>query len=93
MSDLPVERILPDLPPFTNVGVRSDYGTNFIGTKRKLREALRDPDHAKMQSPLARRGIEWTFNPPAGSHHGGVWADHSHHKEGAVLHPQTATRR
>lgn len=130
MSDLPVERILPDLPQFTNVGVdyfgpieikrdrilvkrygvvftcmtsravhlevahslttdscihairrfvcgrgqvsnlRSDNGTNFVGTERELREALGNLDHNKIQSALTKRGIEWTLNPPAGSPHG-----------------------
>lgn len=53
--------------------LRSDYGIYFIGAERELREALRDLDYSKIQSALARRGIEWTFNPLAGSHHGGVW--------------------
>ncbi len=53
--------------------LRSDNGTNFVGAERELREALRNLDHSKIQSALARRGIEWTFNPPAGSHHGGAW--------------------
>ena len=133
MSDLPAERLLPDLPPFTNTGVdyfgpidikrgrsmvkrygviftcmtsravhleaahslttdscinairrfmcrrgqisnlRSDNGTNFVGAERELREALRALDHNKIQSALAKRGIAWTFNPPAGSHYGGTW--------------------
>lgn len=133
MADLPEERILPDKPPFTNVGIDyfgpitvrkgrgtdkrygviltclasraihlevadslntdacinalrrficrrgqvshiiSDNGTNFIGAERELREALAALDHGKIQRVLRQRGVKWSFNPPAGSHHGGVW--------------------
>lgn len=133
MADMPKERITPDLPPFTNVGVdyfgpievrrgramvkrygviftcmasravhleiaytlntdscinairrfvcrrgqvcrlRSDNGTNFVGAERELREALAAIDHSKIQGAFLQKGIDWTFNPPAASHHGGVW--------------------
>lgn len=133
MADLPLERIQPDKPPFTDVGVdyfgpieikrgrslvkrygviftcmasravhlevahtldtdscihalrrficrrgqvsslRSDNGKNFIGSERELREALSGLNQDKIQSAMLQRGIKWYFNPPAGSHHGGVW--------------------
>ncbi|KAL2093037.1 hypothetical protein ACEWY4_010349 [Coilia grayii] len=133
MADLPVERVVPDLPAFTNVGVDyfapvevkkgrgrvkrygvlftclpsravdlevayalytyscinamwrfmcrrgqishliSDNGTNFIRAERELREAVSNLDHSKIQHALLPNGLTWTFNPPAGSHHGGVW--------------------
>jgi len=133
MADLPKERIVPDLPPFTNVGVdyfgpvgikrgratckrygvlftcmasravhlevansletdacinairrfisrrgqviqiRSDNGTNFIGAERELREAVGELNHKRIQAALMSTGVKWSFNPPAGSHHGGVW--------------------
>ena len=133
MADMPKERITPDLPPFTNVGVdyfgpievkrgravvkrygviftcmtsraihlevayslntdscinavrrfmcrrgqvrhlRSDNGTNFVGAERELREALSAIDHSKIQSALLQKGIDWSFNTPGASHHGGVW--------------------
>ncbi len=133
MADLPKERIMPDLPPFSNTGVdyfgpidvkrgrsvvkrygvlftcmtsravhlevaysldtnscincirrfmcrrgqvlhlRSDNGTNFIGAQRELRNAFKSLDHGKIQSTFLSEGIKWTFNTPAGSHHGGVW--------------------
>nr|XP_054607751.1 uncharacterized protein LOC129167238 [Nothobranchius furzeri] len=133
MSDMPEERISPDLPPFTNVGVdyfgpievkrgraivkrygviftcmasraihlevahslttdscinairrficrrgpvsqmRSDNGTNFIGAERELREALASVEQNKIHPFLLTKEIDWTFNPPAASHHGGVW--------------------
>lgn len=53
--------------------VRSDNGTNFIGVERELREALNGLNQDKIQSAMLQLGIKWCFNPPAGSHHGGVW--------------------
>lgn len=133
MADLPKERLLPDLPPFTNVGVdyfgplevrrgrgvckrygviftcfasravhlevatsldtsacinalrrfisrrgqvcsvRSDNGTNFVGAKKELKEALASLNHQQIQRVLLQEGIQWHFNPPGASHHGGVW--------------------
>lgn len=133
MADLPRERIVPDLPPFTNVGVdyfgpvsiqrgrttckgygviftcmvsravhlevansletdacinairhficrrgqvvniRSDNGTNFVGAERELRKALAELNHERIQGALISDGVEWRFNPQAGSHHGGAW--------------------
>lgn len=133
MADLPRERILPDLPPFTNVRldylgpigvkrgrstikrygvlftcmssravhlevaysldtdscihalrrficrrgqvkqVRSDNGTNLVGARAELKKALMSMDKGKIQDALLPDGIEWRFNPPAASHHVGVW--------------------
>ncbi len=133
MADLPKERIMPDLPPFSNTCVdyfgpidvksgrsvvkrygvmftcmtsravqlevafyldtnscincirrfmcrrgqvlhlRSVNGTNFIGAQRELRNVLKSLDHGTIQSTFLSEGIKWTFNTPAGSHHGGMW--------------------
>lgn len=133
MADLPSDRLVPDEPPFTSVGVdyfgpfeikrgrtmikrygvvftcltvravhievassldtdscihalrrfiarrgqvrlmRSDNGTNFVGTERELREAVQALNNAKIQDTLQSKGITWVFNPPAASHFGGVW--------------------
>lgn len=133
MADLPSDRLVPDEPPFTSVGVdyfgpfeikrgrtmikrygvvficltvravhievassldtdscihalrrfiarrgqvrlmRSDNGTNFVGTERELREAVQALNNAKIQDTLQSKGITWMFNPPAASHFGGVW--------------------
>ncbi|XP_031440139.1 uncharacterized protein LOC116224450 [Clupea harengus] len=98
MADLPLERILPDLPPFTNVGldyfgpfevkrgrtaikrfvcrrgqvkhIRSDNGTNLVGAHGELKKSLNE---RKIQDALLPDGIEWSFNPPSASHHGGAW--------------------
>lgn len=133
MADLPKDRLLPDKPPFTNVGVdyfgpydvkqgrstvkrygvlftclttravhieiahtldtdsclnairrfvcrrgqvsvmRSDNGTNLVAAERELREAIQDWNQSKISDSLMQRGIQWVFNPPAGSHFGGIW--------------------
>ena len=49
--------------------IRSDNGSSFIGGEKDLQEAVCEWIQA---FPLAKN-IKWIFNPPAGSHHGGVW--------------------
>lgn len=133
MADLPHERIVPDEPPFTRVGVdyfgpfevksrrsmvkrygviftclairavhlevapsldmdsfinalrrfisrrgqvreiRSDNGTNFVGAERELKAAIKHWNQGQINDLLLQKGIRWSFNPPAGSHHGGSW--------------------
>ena len=133
MADLPVDRLIPDLPPFTHVGVdyfgpleikrgrsivkrygviftcltsramhlevaqsldtdscihafrrfiarrgqvselRSDNGTNLVSTEKELRKALRSLNSQQIQQNLLQKGVKWTFNPPHGAHHGGIW--------------------
>ena len=53
--------------------VRSDQGTNFVGALAELRAEFKEIN--KRQVVLAARelGVDWTFNPPHASHHGGVW--------------------
>lgn len=55
------------------VHIRSDNGTNFVGAERELREALTALNRQWTQGALIPSGVEWSFNSPAGSHHGGVW--------------------
>ncbi|XP_041357495.1 uncharacterized protein LOC121374456 [Gigantopelta aegis] len=133
MADLPEERLKPDLPPFSHVGmdyfgpfqvkrgrscvkrygviftclniravhlevassldtdscinairrfiarrgspklIRSDNGTNLVGSEREFREELSNLNQTKLHSSLLKKGIDWYFNTPAASHHGGVW--------------------
>ena len=40
---------------------------------RELREAIRDWNQDKIHGFLLARNIKGIFNPPAGSHPGGVW--------------------
>ena len=129
MADLPTDRVTPEKPPFTFVGVkcfgpfvvrrgrslvkrygvlftclsvraihlevahsldinamrrfiarrgqpeevRSDNGGNFARGERELREAIEGWNQHKIGEFLLQRNVRWTFNPPGGSHHGGVW--------------------
>lgn len=133
MAPLPEDRLVPDKPPFTSVGIdyfgpfevkrgrgtvkrygvmftcltiravhievaesldtsacinvlrrfisrrgqvttmRSDNGTNFVGTERELREALENLNQSEIEKSMQKRGIKWIFNSPAASHQGGIW--------------------
>ena len=53
--------------------IYSDNGTNFIGAKRELREALEELDQDVIQKTLSTDGIEWHFIPPGSPHMGGCW--------------------
>ena len=53
--------------------VWSDNGTNLVGARSELSKSLRDLDRGKVVRVARRMEIEWVFNPPLASHHGGVW--------------------
>ena len=56
--------------------LRSDQGTNFVGAKGELREALKELDHDMIRSELLRENCDWfvfKMNVPSASHFGGVW--------------------
>ena len=56
--------------------LRSDRGTNFVGGKRALEEALDEMDDDKIRRELLKENCDWvTFemNVPSASHMGGVW--------------------
>ena len=56
--------------------IRSDRGTNFVGAKRELAEALNEMDHEKVKSHLLKENCDWIdmeMNVPAASHMGGSW--------------------
>lgn len=51
--------------------IRSDNGSNFVRGEKELREAIQDWNQQKIHDFLLAKNIEWVFNPPTGSHHGG----------------------
>ena len=53
--------------------VVSDNGSNFQGANRELKELIEALDKDLIKRDAANRGIEWRFNPPYGSHHGGLF--------------------
>ena len=54
-------------------GIRSDNGSNFVRGEKELREAINAWNQEKIHEFLLAKNTEWIFNPPAASHHGGVW--------------------
>ena len=53
--------------------VTSDNGTNFVGAERELRELVQAMDQEQIAGNIANDGIRWNWNPPLGSHFGGVF--------------------
>ena len=53
--------------------MRSDNGSNFVGGSKELQEAISDWNESQIHEFLLQRNIRWLFNPPSGSHFGGVW--------------------
>ena len=53
--------------------VRSDNGGNFVRGEKELREAIEGWNQHKIGEFLLQQNVKWIFNPPGGSHHGGVW--------------------
>lgn len=53
--------------------IRSDNGTNFVGAERELARAISNWNVSQIHTSMLQKNVDWKFNPPAGSHHGGVW--------------------
>ena len=53
--------------------IRRDNDSNFVGARKKLLQAIDEMDHEEIRVKLQREGIDWLFNPPSGSHMGGIW--------------------
>ena len=56
--------------------LRADQGSNFIGARQELQEALTKMDQGKIKTELLKRNCDWiefNFNAPAASHMGEVW--------------------
>ena len=53
--------------------VRSDNGTNLVGARNELDRSFRQLNRDDVIRAARRRNIEWVFNPPLASHHGGLW--------------------
>ena len=44
--------------------IRCDRGTNFVGGKTEMEQALAEVDQEKIQRYVTEQGCEWIFNPP-----------------------------
>ena len=56
--------------------LRCDRGTNFVGAKHELRDALTELDEGQLQRYLSKEGcdyIPFKMNVPSASHMGGSW--------------------
>ena len=53
--------------------LRCDRGTNFIGGKSELDEAMKEMDQRRLERYVKDQGCEWLFNPPYASHFSGAW--------------------
>ena len=52
--------------------IRSDNGTNFTSGEKELRDSINAWNKEKIRENMLQRNIEWSFNPPLGSHYGGI---------------------
>lgn len=52
--------------------IRSNNGTNFAGGNKELREAIIEWNDGQIHEFMLLKNIKWLFNPPLGSHFGGV---------------------
>ncbi|XP_076041923.1 uncharacterized protein LOC143025800 [Oratosquilla oratoria] len=55
------------------IKVWTDNSTNLVGARAELAHNERDLDLSLIVRETRRRDVEWSFNPPSASHHGGVW--------------------
>jgi len=53
--------------------IRSDCGTNFVGTSRELELDKTNPGFNSVEKYLDSQSCTWVFNPPHASHMGGAW--------------------
>lgn len=54
--------------------VYSDNGRNFLGAANELRRFLKGNEYKRaIAKECNDNGIRWHFNPPKGSHFGGLW--------------------
>ena len=63
--------------------LHSDWGTNFVGAERELRDAGKEMNHEKIKDFLQNNGADYMLfkckrNPPVSSHMGGVWERQTH---------------
>ena len=53
--------------------VVSDNGTNFVGAARELKQLISSVSKEQIEASTAHQGVQWSFNPPAAPHFGGVF--------------------
>ena len=53
--------------------MRSDNGGNFVSREGELRRYIDTWKQSQIADFLLKSNVQWIFNPPGGSHHGGIW--------------------
>lgn len=56
--------------------MRSNNGSNFIGARRELKEALAEMDQDQVKTEMLKENCDWLevkVNVPSASHMGGIW--------------------
>lgn len=53
--------------------IKCDQGTNFVGAKNELSEALKQVDREHWATFLSEKQCDFNMNTPHSSHAGGVW--------------------
>jgi len=53
--------------------IRSDNGENFVSGERELNRSIKEWNQEKITDFQLQRNVQWVFNSPYGSHHGGPW--------------------
>ena len=53
--------------------IYSDNGGSFVRGEREIREGIERWNQSAIHANLLQQEIDWHFNPPLGSHHGGIW--------------------
>tara|TARA_B110000881_G_scaffold142907_1_gene126249 strand:- start:157 stop:5301 length:5145 start_codon:yes stop_codon:yes gene_type:complete len=53
--------------------IRSDNGSNLVGAKREMQNEIKSWNQTRIHDSLLQKNVDWIFNPPGGSHHGGIW--------------------
>ncbi|XP_043088736.1 LOW QUALITY PROTEIN: uncharacterized protein LOC122334940 [Puntigrus tetrazona] len=57
--------------------IKCDQGTNFVGAKNELKNALKEIDADRLTVFLAEKQCDFVLNAPHASHTGGVWESKS----------------
>ncbi|XP_065115485.1 uncharacterized protein [Paramisgurnus dabryanus] len=53
--------------------IKCDQGTNFVGAKNELKNALKEIDEDRLTVFLAEKQCDFVLNAPHSSHAGGIW--------------------
>ena len=53
--------------------ILSDYGTNFVGAAKEMRDCINAWNQSDIETSLVQKDIKWKFNPPGAPLFGGIW--------------------